>query len=191
MQLKNLETKFLGRNCIFYSEIDSTQNEIWRLIKSTEIKNGTLVVADIQTNGKGTHGRVWHTNELNNVAFSMFVQMDCYIEKIEGLTREIAHMVIDIFSEEYGIKLEIKPPNDIMYGNKKIGGILTEAKTISGNVKYLVIGIGMNNNVKSFPKEIENIATSLSKEYNGNFSREDIIAEFFNLFETEYLDMIK
>ena len=68
MQLKNLKTKFLGRNSIYYKEIDSTQSEILRLIENKEAKNGTLVMADIQTNGKGTHGRIWHTDETNNIA---------------------------------------------------------------------------------------------------------------------------
>ena len=73
MQLKNLKTKFLGRNSIYYKEIDSTQSEILRLIENKEAKNGTLVMADIQTNGKGTHGRIWHTDETNNIAFSFVI----------------------------------------------------------------------------------------------------------------------
>ena len=52
-----------SNNFIFYKKIDSTQNEIWRLIESKTIKNKTLIMADIQTNGKGTHGRIWHTDE--------------------------------------------------------------------------------------------------------------------------------
>ena len=63
MKLTNLETEFLGKNYIFYKEIDSTQSEIWRQIKEGKIENGTLVMADIQTEGKGTHGRIWHTNK--------------------------------------------------------------------------------------------------------------------------------
>ena len=60
MQLKKLKTKFLGKNSIYYKEIDSTQSEIWRLIQTKTAPNGTLVFADIQTKGKGTHGRIWH-----------------------------------------------------------------------------------------------------------------------------------
>lgn len=54
MKLTNLKTKYLGRDFIFYNQIDSTQNEIFRRIENNNIKNGTLVMADIQTNGKGT-----------------------------------------------------------------------------------------------------------------------------------------
>ena len=73
MQLINLTTKYLGRNFVFYKKLDSTQSEIWRLIENNKIANGQLVMADIQTNGKGTHGRIWHTDEEKNIAFSIFI----------------------------------------------------------------------------------------------------------------------
>ena len=144
-------------------------------------------MADIQTNGKGTRGRVWHTNESENIAFSVFVQMDCNIKKLDGITTEIAEIIIDILDNDYGIKLEIKAPNDIVYNNKKIGGILTETKTISETVKYLVIGIGINTNAKSFPKEIENTATSIKNEFGVSVKAPEFIAEFCNRVEKEIL----
>jgi len=63
MQLKQLNTSFLGRNFISYDEIDSTQDEIWRLVEKKKIHNGTVVMSNIQTKAKGTHGRKWHTDE--------------------------------------------------------------------------------------------------------------------------------
>ncbi len=90
MQLINLKTNILAKNFIYYEQIDSTQEEIWRLIKANNIKNGTLVMSELQTKGKGTHGRIWHTDEKNNIAFSFYLEMNCNIEKIEGLTLEMA-----------------------------------------------------------------------------------------------------
>ena len=90
MQLMKLTTNILGKNLIYYEEIDSTQDEIWRLIKNNKIKNGTLIIANIQKSGKGTHGRIWHTDEKNNIAFSFYLKMDCNINKISNLTIEIA-----------------------------------------------------------------------------------------------------
>ena len=103
MQLKNLKTNFLGRDIIYYKEIDSTQNEIWRKIKNRTIKNGTLIISDIQTNGKGTHGRTWYTDENNNIAFSLFVEMNCNIRLLNGITIEIAKIIVNIFYTIYGI----------------------------------------------------------------------------------------
>ena len=191
MQLKKLKTNFLGRNIIYYKEIDSTQSEIWRLIKNRNILNGTLVISEIQTKGKGTHGRIWHTDEKGDIAFSFFVQMDCNITKLEGITIEIAKIINEIIEEQYNIKLEIKEPNDIVYKNKKIGGILTETKVVSENVKYLVIGIGINTKKQHFSKDIENIATSIKKEFNIDINTEEFISEFCNRFEKELYERIE
>lgn len=90
MQLMNLKTNILGKNCIYYEQIDSTQEEIWRLIKDNNIKNGNLVISELQTKGKGTHGRIWHTDEKNNIAFSFYLEMNCNIREIKELTLEIA-----------------------------------------------------------------------------------------------------
>lgn len=187
MQLKSLKTNFLGRESISYKEIDSTQSEIWRLVKSKSIKNGTLVMADIQTNGKGTHGRVWHTDEENNIAFSFFIQLDCNIKKLEGITKKTAQIIVDILKDRYGITLEIKQPNDIVYRNKKIGGILTETKLIAEQVKYLVVGIGINTSKEKFTYDIKDIATSIKREFGIEVDKEELISEFCNRFEKEII----
>ena len=189
MKLKKLKTKYLGRNVIYYKSIDSTQNEIFRLIKNKTITNGTLVIADIQTNGKGTHGRIWHTDEANNVAFSFYIQLDCNIKKIEGITVEIAKIIIDILEKSYGIHLEIKLPNDIVFNDKKIGGILTQSKIIGENVKYLVIGIGMNTSKMKFSEDIKEIATSIKKEFGIDVDINEFITDFCNEFERKLFEM--
>ena len=183
MKLKELKTKYLGRNIIYYKSIDSTQDEIWRLIENNNIKNGTLVIADIQTNGKGTHGRIWHTDETNNIAFSFYIQLDCNIKKIDEITTEIAKIIIDILRTRYEIKLEIKYPNDIIFNNKKIGGILTQSKILEENVKYLVIGIGINTEKMNFSEDIKDIATSIKKEFNIYVDITEFITDFCNAFE--------
>lgn len=187
MQLKDLKTNFLGRNNIYYKQIDSTQSEIWRIIENKSAPSGTLVYADIQTEGKGTHGRIWHTDEIGNIAFSFFIQMNCNIEKLQGLTLEIARIIVDILKEQYNIHLEIKTPNDIVFKGKKIGGILTETKVAKENVKYLVIGIGINTCKEKFSEDIKNIATSIKKEFNIDINREKFITEFCNRFEQEIM----
>ena len=191
MQLKNLKTKFLGINSIYYKEIDSTQSEILRLIENKEAKNGTLVMADIQTNGKGTHGRIWHTDEKNNIAFSFVINPDCNIKKLDGITIEIAEIIVEILKEKYSIKLEIKEPNDIVFRGKKIGGILTQTMVISEKVRCLIVGIGINTNKEKFTEDIKDIATSIKKEFSIEVDREDFITEFCNRFEDKILERIK
>ena len=189
MKLKNLKTKFLGKNNLYYEKIDSTQSEIWRLTKKN-IANGTLVMAGIQTNGLGTHGRKWYTDMENNIAFSFYIEANCNIKKIEGITIEIAETLVDIIKEKYNIKLEIKFPNDLMFNNKKIGGILTESKIIGEEVRFLIIGIGINTCQKEFNNEIKDIASSIKEEFNVEIDAEDIITEFCNCFEEKILKRI-
>lgn len=125
MQLKNLKTSFLGKKTFYYRTIDSTQREIIRRIDENKIEDGTLIFADFQTSGIGTHGRIWHTDEENNIAFSIYIEMNCDISKLENLTVKIAEIIIEILKDKYGIQLEIKEPNDIYFNSKKLGGILT------------------------------------------------------------------
>ena len=191
MQLKNLTTNFLGRNSFFYKIIDSTQDEIWRIVEKGNINNGTLVMADIQECGRGTHGRVWHTDEEKNIAFSFLIKPNFSINKIDGLTTDIAKIILNILKEEYKVELEIKKPNDIVYHNKKIGGILTETKLVSEQVKYLVVGIGINTIKMQFTDDIKDIATSIKKEFELEIDAQEFIAKFCNKFEKYILERIE
>lgn len=181
----NLDTKFLGRNLIYYDVVDSTQEKLWKMVK--DVPEGTLVLAEIQTKGKGTHGRNWCTDERNNIAFSFILKPNCDIQKLEGLTLEIAEIVLKVFEEIYEIRLQIKKPNDIVYKNKKIGGILTETKIIKNKVCYLNIGIGINTNKENFPEELIGIASSIRNEFNIKINNVKIITNFCNKFEKSFL----
>ena len=174
-----------------YKKIDSTQDEIWRRIKNGKINNGTLIMADIQENGRGTHGRVWHTDEEKNIAFSFFIELNCNIKKIEGVTTDIAEIILNILKEDYKIELEIKQPNDIVYHAKKIGGILTETKLASEQVKYLVVGIGINTLKMQFTDDIKELATSIKKEFKKEIEAQEFIAKFCNKFEKYILERIE
>ena len=191
MKLTNLQTKKLGRSFKYYEKIDSTQSEIWRLIQSKNVKNGTLIMSNIQTKGQGTHGRIWHTDEKNNIAFSIYVETRCKPIKLEGITLEIAIIIKEIFNDFYKIKLQIKYPNDLLCNGKKIGGILTQSKIEEGITKFLVIGIGINTCKMNFSEDIKNIATSIKKETGINVDREKIMSEFCNRFERNLDEKLK
>lgn len=185
MQLENLDTNIIGRTFKYYDKIDSTQKEIIRLINDKKIKNGQLIMAGIQTDGIGTHGRKWYTDEEQNIAFSLYIEVNSKIENIEGITIDLARIIVDIFKIKYNIDLQIKKPNDIMYNNKKLGGILTEAKTFNGIVKYLVIGIGINTNKTKFPDSIKNVATSIKKEFDISIDEKEFVKYFCKIIEQE------
>lgn len=188
---KELNTSFLCKNIIYQEELDSTQNEAKRIAKNEEITNGTYIVTDKQTNGKGTQDRKWYGGKYENICGTFVLKPNCHISKLKNLTIVISECIIKAIKNLYNIQLQIKYPNDVLCNSKKMAGILTESITQKEIVQYVFIGIGININQTIFHPEIAHIATSLKKEYNKNFSREKIISEFFNIFEKEYIELIK
>lgn len=183
------KTRVLGKKYMCFKQIDSTQKEIWRRVNQGNIENGTVIRADIQTDGIGTHGRIWYSTE-NNIAFSFYYETNCNVRRLNGLTTEIAETIVEIFKDKYGIMLDIKLPNDIYANGKKLGGILTEAKVCGDVVKYLVIGIGINNSQLEFCKELENIATSINKEFKVTISVDEFILEFCKYMENKLANRV-
>lgn len=188
MNLIELSTKVIGRHVVFYNEIDSTQLEAWRL---KDAPNGIIVIADKQTAGKGTHGRMWYKNCEKDIAFSLKIKLDCNVNKLENITIDIANIIVDEFYDLYNVKLDIKIPNDLIINGKKVGGILTETK-VNGNIaKEMVIGIGINLCKQEFTRELQTTATSIENEENIEIDRLKIIAEFCNRFEKLLSDCLK
>ena len=104
------------------------------------------------------------------------------------LTMSLA--ILGILKEDYKIELEIKQPNDIVYHAKKVGGILTETKLASEQVKYLVVGIGINTLKMQFTDDIKELATSIKKEFKKEIEAQEFIAKFCNKFEKYILERI-
>lgn len=180
--IKKSEATLLGKNVIYYNEIDSTQDEAKKLLKG-KIQNGTIVLADNQTKGRGTKENIWYTGKSNNIAMTLVLFPTCTIDKLEGLTKLIAQSIVDTIKILYGYELNIKEPNDVFLKDKKIAGILTQSSTSNRKVNYILIGIGFNVNEEEFDENTVNIATSLKKEYNKNFLREEIISKFLEILE--------
>lgn len=143
----------------------------------------TVILADEQTGGIGTKGRSWHTGSKKNIAMSIIYRPQKEVKELEGLTLEIAKRIQKSINKNYNIKLKIKKPNDLMLNEKKICGILTESNTIGTKINYVIISIGFNVNEDNFPKELENIATSLYKETGKEFDKQKIIEDFIQTLE--------
>lgn len=112
------------------------------------------------------------------------------MKNLDGITIEIARIILQVFKNLYNIELQIKEPNDIVYDNKKIGGILTETNLVGSLVKNLVIGIGINTNQLYFSDDIKEIATSIKEKFGIEIDNELVISEICNLFEKEYFKRI-
>ena len=182
--IKSANTQYLGKEIEYFKEISSTHTYA-KEIAIQEKNSGKIIIAETQTNGIGTKGRAWYTGEGKNIALTMILKPECKISGLEGLTVKIAECMQKAIQELYQIGLEIKEPNDLMLNGKKICGILTEINTLSEKINYLLISFGFNVNEAVFSKETENIATSLKKEFEKEFCREDIIRKFIEILEKE------
>ena len=178
--IQSAKTKYIGKNIKYFETIDSTQTEAKRNIDKYE--NGTIIIADIQTAGKGTHGRIWHTKS-NNIAMTIILKPNMKLDKLDGFTTSIAENIKKAIKDLYNINLDIKLPNDLLLNNKKICGILTESTTIKDEVKEIFIGIGFNVNEKKIHEDISNIATSLYNETKKEYNVEEIICKIIENIE--------
>ncbi len=186
--IQKANTRYIGKHILNYEEINSTHKRAEELAKNKEVKNGTILIAEKQTAGIGTKGRSWYTGE-ENIAMTIVLFPNIDLRALEGLTTQLAQAMKETIQELYGYSLEIKLPNDLLFHNKKICGILTQCASQEEKIQYLLISIGFNVNEEKFSEDTKDIATSLRKETNKIFLREEIIQKWIEKVE-KILDSI-
>src|SRR5699024_10370221 len=129
--------------------------EAKQMVQQEKLPNGTILLAESQTKGIGTHERKWHTGEGKNLAFTIIYYPTCVLEQLQHITVQIAEAMVEAIQELYGISLTIKKPNDLLLNGKKIGGILTQSSVLANQIKYLLIGVGFNVKEMDFPQELQ------------------------------------
>lgn len=183
-EIKNAKTNKLGKQIEFYKELESTHLYAKSIAKNEE-NEGKVILADKQTAGIGTKGRKWFTGDGKNIAMTIILHPNVEISKLDGLTIKIAKIIQQVILNQYGYSLEIKEPNDLVLKGKKICGILTEVHTRAEKICYLLISFGFNVNEDNFSNDTKNIATSLKKEFNKDFKREEIIIKILENIEEQ------
>lgn len=181
-KIKQAKTKFLGKNILYFKELTSTQ-EIAKQMAQEKLPNGSIVLTDFQTQGRGTKDRKWIASKEQNIMMTLVLYPNTNISQLEGITIKIAQGIQTAIEELYGYELIMKEPNDLLLNGKKIAGILTQSVSQKEQVTNLYIGIGFNVNEINFPEELQTIATSLRKEYHKEFEREEIIAKILEDIE--------
>lgn len=153
----------MEQELICYEELDSTNAELKRLAEKGIATDGTVVLAAVQTAGRGRRGRVWHSPDNGSLYMSVHVRPDFDIEKASMLTLLMAYGVSDVLKRQ-GVDVQIKWPNDLVVSGKKVCGILTELHELEDVGHYLIIGVGVNLSKEKLPKELQEVATSIDAE---------------------------
>ncbi len=173
-------SKALADNAIAHPLItlkitDSTNEEAKRLARQNAAPHGLVVTAEEQTAGKGRLGRQWCAGHDGGMYFSLLLRPDLPPSDIASITLAAGYAVCLAIRQFTDLPAKIKWPNDIIIGNKKLCGILTEMAAQSDKVDYVIIGIGINVNNTSFPEAIASKATSLALEAGHTWNKNDLL----------------
>jgi len=152
-----------------YKSISSTNV----VAKKMKYEPWTVVWSEKQTLGHGQKENYWFSPK-GGLYFSIMLPKS-NIEDLQTLTILASFVVAKIIKENFKVEPFIKLPNDIFVNQKKIGGILTENIIVGENVKFSIMGIGLDTNIEKYPKELENIATSLKIETGKQINNEKIL----------------
>jgi BirA family biotin operon repressor/biotin-[acetyl-CoA-carboxylase] ligase len=185
---EGLTTQWLGqKDIVYYTETDST-NAKAKVLAMEGAEEGSLVIAEAQTDGKGRRGRPWFSPPLCGIYLSIILKPAIPPSETSRLVLLSSVTMADLLNSRTSLTARIKWPNDVIVNKKKIAGILLEAGTDVETVDYCIVGLGLNvNNPEgSFPDTIKNKATSLSIESALNVSRTDLVREYLARFEHYY-----
>lgn len=182
-----LQTEIFGRNLYYYDSVESTQ-KIASKLANEAAEEGTVVIAEEQTAGRGRMNRKWHSPKHTGIWMSILLRPKIPIPKAPQLTLITAVGVVQAIEEATELFPQIKWPNDIMVNGKKITGILTELQAEADSIHSVIIGIGMNVNTleADFPEEIRRTASSLSIEAGRTIGREELIRTILEKLEKLY-----
>ena len=176
-----LDTEYLGRNFIYCDEVESTNTV---LLSSKEFgTNGTVLLSEFQSKGKGRKDRTWISSAGQNLTFSILLKNDVRDTKINLFNFGASLAVAQSLENLYQLNVELKWPNDVLVHKKKIAGILIESTSKGSKITKLVVGIGVNVNQPNFPGKFDIQPTSVRREFKSIASREKLLSELLNNYE--------
>ena len=187
--LSVMPTEVMGRKIYYYDCLGSTNDQA-RMLAEQGAEEGSLIIAETQNTGKGRMGRAFFSPEGCGIWMSLILKpeippMDASMVALVGA------MAVQEMMQDYGITSGIKWPNDIVIDGRKVTGILTEMSAGPDRINSIVIGIGINANMKFFPEELEKTAISMSMVTGENYHRAEIIACVMEHFEKNYREFLK
>jgi BirA family biotin operon repressor/biotin-[acetyl-CoA-carboxylase] ligase len=178
-----LGTKALGRDIRYYDSVASTMDIAFQL-GMEGAGEGTVVCAESQSKGKGRLGRSWASPKGKGIYMSVILRPSLAPTEVAKLTLLSAVATCEAIQKFCNVETKIKWPNDILVGNKKLAGILTELSAEMDRVRFVVIGIGVNINtpISQLPPN----ATSIRNETGRKSSRAGLLQEILRSLEEWY-----
>jgi BirA family transcriptional regulator, biotin operon repressor / biotin---[acetyl-CoA-carboxylase] ligase len=181
-----LKTKHIGRELVILQETPST-NAVAMERAAGGAREGTVIVAEAQTEGRGRRGRKWISPK-GNLYCSVVLRPRIPLHRAPLITLMGAVAAADAIRRACGLNPGIKWPNDILVGGKKVCGLLTEMSAEQDQVRHIVLGIGINANMRmsQLPAELQSQTTTLSRETGGSINRTTLLRELLRSLEAWY-----
>jgi BirA family transcriptional regulator, biotin operon repressor / biotin---[acetyl-CoA-carboxylase] ligase len=185
MVRQRLKGSLFGKKIYHFFKTDSTNRVALELALAGE-PEGSVVLAEEQTAGRGRAGRTWHSERATGIYVTLLLRPKLapvqapLLTMMAGLSARAAVQAVS------GLSVDLKWPNDLLIGGKKAGGILTEMHAEPNLVRFVIIGIGLNVNQEKFPGELSAVATSLRAEAGKPQSRLDLLVRLLREFEADY-----
>lgn len=180
----HLKTKFIARKIYYFEHLNSTM-DIATQLGLKNAAEGTLVLAEAQSKGRGRLGRNWLSPKYKGIYLSLILRPKASPDETPVLTLLSAVSICEAIKETVGLEPQIKWPNDILMHNKKLGGILTELNAEMDETLFVVIGIGLN--VNNDKKALLEGTTSLREQKKEAVSRLELLRELLKKIEENYL----
>lgn len=180
-----MDTKWAGHPVTCYDVLGSTNLQA-KLDAENGAGQGALVVADMQTAGRGRRGRSWSSPPGTNVYFTLILRPHLAPDKASMVTLVMGLAVAEGIRRICGLDALIKWPNDIVVNGRKVCGMLAEMSVERDFIHYVVIGVGINVGFQEFPEEIANMATCLQEECGREVPRAELLANVMKAFEEYY-----
>ena len=179
--------RVIGRDIQVFQETTST-NDVVEKFARDEVKQGVVVFAESQTKGRGRLGRKWASPGRKGLWFSILLRPNLRPQQATQLTITSATALRRAIQSHTGLSPEVKWPNDIVLGGKKVAGILTELAAELDHVKYVILGIGVdvNLNAVDFPADFRKTATSLKLELGKPLSRPELAVAILRELDRDY-----
>ncbi len=182
----HLATHRLGRRYHHYLRVGSTNDTARRLARDGA-PEGTVVVAEEQTGGRGRLGRTWLSRKTKDILFSQILRPEVDPAQAPGLNLVVGLAASQAIREVAGIPTDLKWPNDVLTRGGKCCGVLTEMNADPGRVHFVIVGVGINVNGSSLPGAIAGRASTLEQAAGGPVSRPRLVAALLNHLEPLYL----
>jgi len=177
---QSLAGKFMGNQLHYYKEIGSTNDEAFRLGMGGA-PEGTLLIAESQSAGKGRMQRVWHSPAGTNIYASIILRPTFEPSSAPQISIAAGVAVAETLNLYCPGRVYLKWPNDVLIGAKKVCGILAQMKMSKSAIDFVIVGIGVNVNMnyEQFPEDIQAIATSMAMETGLEISRPELIISLY------------